>query len=130
MLTPVMPEARLRAELDALHAECAGLQGAAVASGDGLALCATGLLGSDTASAAAAFLLGEIDVHLTMLRAGPVREALVWTDAGPWYLTRVGRLHHVLLLCASETPAAVLRHAGALACARIEPLLASLTEHA
>ncbi|HLO93363.1 MAG TPA: hypothetical protein VK195_03535 [Burkholderiaceae bacterium] len=116
-------EILLNTELQRLRECCAGLNGATLSTQDGLSLSVMGELPCEATAATAAFLLNEVDVHLNLLRAGCVREALVWTDAGPWYLTRIGELPYVLLLCATAAPAAALRHAGTLAAAHLHPLL-------
>jgi len=121
-------ELRLHGELRRLHELCDGLQSAAVATDDGLALCSLGSLLPDTASATAAFLINELNTHLGVLRAGSAREVAVWTDAGPWYMARISSLPYVIALLAGPmVPVAVLRHAGALVANRLAPTLASLT---
>ena len=122
-------EARLHAELCRLHELCDGLQGAAVATNDGLALCTLGSLLADTTAATAAFLIDELNTHLGVLRVGSAREVAVWTDAGPWYMARINSLPYVIALFAGPAvPVAVLRHAGALAASRLAPTLAALTQ--
>ena len=70
-----------------------------------------------------------MDTHLGPLReVGSAREVLVWTDGGPWYFSAIGPLPYLLALhAAPDVPAAQLRHAGALGCARMVGLLAPLT---
>jgi predicted regulator of Ras-like GTPase activity (Roadblock/LC7/MglB family) len=125
----VLAEAGLQAELHRLEQMCVGLRGAAIATNDGLAMCARGVLLPDEASAAAAFVLGEVASHLQLLRAGRLREVMAWTDTGPCYIARISSMPYVIALFASAaTPAGALRHAGALASARLAPLLAGLGE--
>lgn len=120
---------RLQAELHRLHETCAELQGVAVATEEGLALCTLGSLWPEAACATASFLINQLNTHLGMLRAGRAREVLIWTDSGPWYIARIASLPYVIaLLGAGGTPAAGLRHAGALAAARLVGVLASLAE--
>ncbi len=120
-------EAVLARELARLNDSCPGLLSSAIASRDGLALSTTGTLQADALSATSAFLLDEMDAHLGPLRAGRAREVLVWADGGPWYFSAIGPLPYLLALHAAPgVPAAVLRHAGALGCARMATLLAPL----
>ena len=119
----------LTRELLGLADHCPGLLSTAIASRDGLALATTGTLQADALSATSAFLLDEMDTHLGPLReGGNAREVLVWTDGGPWYFSAIGPLPYLLALhAAPDVPAALLRHAGALGCARLVALLALLT---
>jgi len=119
----------LTRELLGLADHCPGLLSTAIASRDGLALATTGALQADALSATSAFLLDEMDTHLGPLReGGNAREVLVWTDGGPWYFSAIGPLPYLLALhAAPDVPAALLRHAGALGCARMVALLAPLT---
>ncbi|WP_343637230.1 roadblock/LC7 domain-containing protein [Roseateles sp.] len=115
-------------ELRRLADQCPGLLSTAIASRDGLALAATGIVQPDALSATSAFLLDEMDTHLRPLREGAgAREVLVWTDSGPWYFSAIGALPYLLALhAAPHVPAALLRHAGAQGCARMTALLAPL----
>jgi predicted regulator of Ras-like GTPase activity (Roadblock/LC7/MglB family) len=127
---PARPvEDLLARELRGLADHCPGLLSTAIASRDGLALATTGALQADALSATSAFLLDEMDTHLGPLReVGSAREVLVWTDGGPWYFSAIGPLPYLLALhAAPDVPAALLRHAGALGCARMVALLAPLT---
>lgn len=122
-------EACLHAELCRLHELCAGLQGAAVATTDGLSLCTLGSLLPDTTAATAAFLIDELNTHLGVLRVGSAHEVAVWTDAGPCYMARINSVPYVIALFAGPTvPVGMLRHAGALAASRLAPVLAALTQ--
>jgi len=123
------PEGMLVNELERLVEACPGLEGAALASTDGLALAATGALHPDILSATCTFLMEQMNSHLGRLRIGLAREVLVWTDAGPWYFSVIGHLPCLLALHAAPgVPAGLLRHAGALGSARMAELLPALTE--
>jgi predicted regulator of Ras-like GTPase activity (Roadblock/LC7/MglB family) len=119
-------DATLAQELQSLRQLCPGVQGVALATGDGLPLWSGGNLQPESACAAAAFLLEQFETHSRLLGQGGVRELLAWTDAGPLYLTRVGELPYVLGVLAGPGPAAPLRHAGALVASRLAPTLSHL----
>ncbi|MGJ7505485.1 MULTISPECIES: hypothetical protein [unclassified Variovorax] len=122
-------DAHLQAELRRLHEMCHDLQAAAIATDEGLALCASGSELPDVACATAAFLLNWLNTHLGMLQVGGACEVMIWTSSGPCYIARIASLPYVIaLFAAGQMPAAALRHAGALASSRLVPVLTPLTE--
>lgn len=124
---PVDPTQLLSHVLSRTSTVCGLVNGAAVATSDGLALALSGELCRDEAPAAAAFLMDELDAHLGLVRDARAREMLVWTERGPWYLARVGDQPFVLALAAeASAPAGLLRHAGQLAIPALVPILAAL----
>lgn len=130
MATDVVAETRVAAPgltvaLLQASAYCDGLLGAALTSSDGLAIVATGSLQAATSPTSGGEMMAQLDAQLAMLRAGPVQEALLWTETGPWYLCRVGDWPQVLVLQALPMPhPAMLRHAGQVTARRLASLLA------
>ena len=65
---------------------CSGLEGAVVATHDGLVLGATDSFSGDTPAALAASLWVHLQQDLSLIEASLVNESLLWTDKGIWYL--------------------------------------------
>jgi len=117
----------LEQQLESLPRQCRELQGAALATTDGLLLCGWGNLRSDAAPAAASGLLESLDHHLGLLAAAPVCEALVWSEDALWYLQRLDHHRHVLILQSLPmTYPAVLRLLARTAGPTLEATLATM----
>jgi predicted regulator of Ras-like GTPase activity (Roadblock/LC7/MglB family) len=94
--------------LQQIAIDCPQLQGAVLATPDGLLLAATGCMNTEVAAASAAYLGEHIQENLSLISTANVTELMVWSQNLVWYLIRLpGR--YVLMVCATTDC-----HAGAL----------------
>lgn len=102
---------------------CPELQGAAVATGDGLVLAARGLLEGDTPAACAANLSDQLEESLSLIHSTRMDEMLLWCTPGLWYLIRAAHGHLLLAYAASAEHAGAVRLAGQIAAQHMAPML-------
>lgn len=81
---------QLAEHLQRLQLDCAAVQGAVLATREGLILAATGVLDGDTAAATAAHLADVVDAHLSLVADTRCDDLLVWSATAAWYVGRVG----------------------------------------
>lgn len=112
--------------LELYQQNCAGLDGAVVATQDGLVLGASGSFGGDTPAATAASLWLHLQEDLSMIRSVTVSEALLWVDHGVWYLGRLENRHLLLAYTSSPDKAGALRLAGQIAAQQLAPIVSSI----
>lgn len=94
---------------------CPGLEGAVVATHDGLVLGASDSFSGDTPAALAASLWVHLQQDLSLMESSTVNESLLWTDKGIWYLARLEHKHLLLAFTQSTDNAGALRLAGQIA---------------
>ena len=94
---------------------CRGLEGAVVATYDGLVLGATESFSGDAPAAAAASLSVHLPQDLSIIQQSDVNESLFWTQAGVWYVCRLEHKHLLLAHCQAAEHAGALRLAGQIA---------------
>lgn len=104
---------------------CPALEGAVVATHDGLVLGATDAFMGDTPAAAAASLCVHLEQDLSLVLATNLRESLIWVNSGVWYLCRLQHQHLLLARCQQESQAGALRLAGQIAAQQLAPMLAA-----
>ncbi len=109
-----------------LENDCEQMQGAVLATDDGLVLAATGCLCTDAAAASAAHLAENIEQNLSLVVSTHFVELLVWSPSSVWYLTRLPG-ECVLMACADpDCHAGALRLAASEAARQLAELLAAL----
>ena len=111
--------------LDQLAENCPGLQGAVVATHDGLLLAATPSFSGDTPAACAASLSVHLETDLSLIQQTGLSEALVWAPPGIWYLARLAHNHLLLAYSSDPDQAGALRLSGQIAAQQIGPMLLS-----
>ena len=102
---------------------CPALDGAVVATHDGLVLGATESFMGDTPAAAAASLGVHLEQDLALLIPAQLQECLVWAQPGVWYLCRLPHEHLLLARAQSDAQAGALRLAGQIAAQQLAPML-------
>lgn len=102
---------------------CPGMEGAVVATQDGLVLGATNRFEGDTPAAAAASLLVHLQADLSLIHTTQVSESLLWTASGVWYLSRLEYSHLLLAHSRAAEHAGVLRLAGQIAAQQLARML-------
>jgi predicted regulator of Ras-like GTPase activity (Roadblock/LC7/MglB family) len=109
-----------------LENDCQQVQGAVLATDDGLVLAASGCLCTDAAAASAAHLAENVEQNLSLVASTTCAELLVWSPTLVWYLTRLpGQC--VLMVCASpDCHAGELRLAASDGARRLAALVAML----
>ena len=109
--------------LEQYRLNCPGMEGAVVATHDGLVLGATNSFEGDTPAAAAASLSVHLQADLSLIQATTMNESLLWSSSGVWYLCQLE--HHHLLLAHSlqGEHAGALRLAGQIAAQQLAPML-------
>lgn len=95
--------------IDGVCADCADVQGAVLATAEGLVLAARGTLAGEVPAAAATYLADDLDRHLSLVLSTACSDALVWTPAGLWGLARLPSRHVVLVHAADRCAAGTLR---------------------
>lgn len=102
---------------------CPELQGAVVATQDGLVLAATASFNGDVPAACAASLSVHVDHDLSFVQDTRFTETMFWTPPGIWYLARLDHNHLLLAYSQSSEHAGALRLAGQIAAQQINPML-------
>ena len=96
------------AALGRLNVDCPQIEGAVLATREGLLLAATGCLQGEASAASAADLTQRIDENLSLMASTHCSELLIWASPSVWYLTRLAD-ECVLMACSAPTC-----HTGAL----------------
>jgi predicted regulator of Ras-like GTPase activity (Roadblock/LC7/MglB family) len=119
-------DSEVLAALQMIKIDCPQLQGAVLATSDGLLLAATGCMDTEVAAASAAYLGEHIEENLSLIANVNVAELMVWSQTLVWYLTRLpGQC--VLMVCASpDCHAGALRLAGSATARRLIPSLQAI----
>jgi len=104
-------------------ANCPDLQGAVVATQDGLVLASTPSFNGDVPAACAASLSVHVDGDLSHVQDASFTETMFWTPPGIWYLARLDHKHLLLAYCQTSEHAGMLRMAGQIAVQQINPML-------
>ena len=107
-------------------ANCPELQGAVVATQDGLVLASTASFNGDVPAACAASLSVHVDSDLSFVQDTRFIETMFWTPPGIWYLARLEHKHLLLAYSQSSEHAGALRLAGQIAVQQINPMLMPL----
>lgn len=107
-------------------ANCPELQGAVVATRDGLVLASTDQFSGDTPAACAASLSLHVDEDLSFIQDTRFTETMFWTPPGVWYLARLAHDHLLLGYSRSADHAGALRLAGQIAAQQLNPMLTPL----
>lgn len=107
-------------------ANCPELEGAVVATQDGLVLASTASFNGDVPAACAASLSVHVDGDLSFVQDTRFTETMFWTPPGIWYLARLEHKHLLLAYSHSSEHAGALRMAGQIAVQQINPMLTSL----
>ena len=94
---------------------CRALEGAVVATHDGLVLGATESFSGDAPAAAAASLSVHLPQDLSIIQTSDLREALFWASNGVWYWSRLVNNHLLLAHSLDLEQAGALRLAGKVA---------------
>ena len=102
---------------------CPGLEGAVVATHDGLVLGATDSFMGDTPAAAAASLWVHLKQDLSLIQDTAVHESLLWASPGVWYLSKLEHNHLLLAYSLSTDHAGALRLAGQIAAQQLARML-------
>lgn len=112
--------------LQQLERDCDQVQGAVLATGDGLVLAATGCLDTDAAAASAAYLAENVEQNLSLVVATQCAELLVWSPSSVWYLARLPGQYTLMACVGQDSHAGALRLAGSEGARRLADLLAVL----
>lgn len=105
---------------------CPELEGAVVASRDGLVLGATERFAGDAPAAAAASLWVHLEQDLALIQQSVVNESLLWTETGVWYLCRLQYDHLLLAHSRSAGSAGAMRLAGQIAAQQLARMLSKV----
>ena len=103
--------------------DCPEVQGAVVATGDGLVLAAQGMLQGDTPAACAASLSGQVEDSLSLIQQTRLSEMLLWSPPGLWHISRLAHGHLLMTYAASGEHAGAVRLAGRIAGQRMALML-------
>lgn len=106
-----------------LNEDCPQVQGAVLATREGLLLAASGCLQDEASAASAADLAERVDQNLSLMVSTQCSELLIWASPSVWYLTR---LAVPCVLMVRATPACrtgALRLAGQNAARQLSQLL-------
>ena len=106
-----------------LNVDCPQVQGAVLATREGLLLAASGCLQDEASAASAADLAERVEQNLSLMVSTQCSELLIWAAPSVWYLTRLA-VPCVLMVCA--TPACrtgALRLAGQNVARQLSQLL-------
>lgn len=122
MLIPVTIEDTLAQ----LKQHCGDILGAAVATGDGLILAATDALSGDDAAACASSLAHHLSKELLAIGQNNFNEGLLWTSPTIWYIGKLSHAHLLLVHCATENQAGLLRIACQQASQQLNGILGKL----
>ncbi|MDO9400446.1 MAG: hypothetical protein Q7T46_03125 [Polaromonas sp.] len=114
------------AALGRLSVDCPQVEGAVLATREGLVLVATGGLRGDVSAASAAHLADRVDQNLSLMSSTQCAELLIWASPSVWYLTRLAD-QCVLMVCSAQTcRAGALRLAGKNAARQLTLLLGQM----
>lgn len=105
---------------------CPELQGAVVATRDGLVLASTEHFSGDIPAACAASLSVHVEADLSFIQDTHCTETMFWTPPGIWYLASLAHNHLLLAYSRSADHAGALRLAGQIAAQQLNPMLAPL----
>lgn len=83
-----------------LNEDCPQVQGAVLATREGLLLAASGCLQDEASAASAADLAERVEQNLSLMASTQCSELLIWASPSVWYLTRLA-LPCVLMICAA-----------------------------
>jgi len=109
--------------LEQLEQNCPELQGAVVATHDGLVLAASANFSGDVPAACAASLAVQLEQDLTLIQNTRFTESLIWSDPGIWYLAVLNYNHRLLAHSRSSDHAGALRLAGQIAAMQLNTIL-------
>lgn len=114
------------AALERLRVDCPQIEGAVLATREGLVLMATGCLQGDVSAACAVHLADRVDQNLSLVLATQCSELLIWASPSVWYLTRLAD-QCVLMVCSAPTcRTGALRLAGKNAARQLTLLLGQM----
>lgn len=105
------------------HLNCRDLEGAVVATHDGLVLGATDSFSGDAPAAAAASLSVHLPQDLSIIQPSDIKESLLWTETGVWYLCRLEYNHLLLAHSLLADQAGALRLAGQIAAQQLSRMV-------
>ena len=105
--------------LQQYHANCPSLEGAVLASSDGLLLNAWGNLPTAATAAVALHLGKALNQCLALLREHNVTESLMWAPPVIWYWAQLEQQQVLLACCNNLDQAGALRLGGQLAVQQI-----------
>lgn len=114
------------AALGQLSVDCPQVEGAVLATCEGLVLVATGCLRGDVSAASAVHLADRVDQNLSLVSSTQCSELLIWASPSVWYLTRLAD-QCVLMVCSAPTcRTGALRLAGKNAARQLTLLLGQM----
>lgn len=107
-----------------LNVDCPQVQGAVLATREGLLLAASGCLQDEASAASAADLAERVDQNLSLMVSTQCSELLIWASPSVWYLTRLTVVPCVLMVCAAPAcRTGALRLAGKNVARQLSQLL-------
>lgn len=115
----------IRAALARLQGECADVQGAVVATREGLVLAHAGALSGDVPAAVATHLADHLDRHVRLLRLVETTgtESMFWSGGFAWALVRLPGGEVALVQAARDCSMGTLRLLLRRIAKDVEPLL-------
>lgn len=108
-----------------LH-DCPHVEGAVLATDEGLVLAACGALSCDAAAAGAVHIVAEVDRCLSLLAAQRSGSLLIWEEHSMWYLKRLYGRWVIMANACSQCRVGALRMAVNRVGLGLEPALEAL----